>query len=68
MFWSKVPSHGFGKIIGLIYAHSVSVTACGYHYAIAFDDNSPSRTDCAADWAFEDDLELVSTHTHLLQS
>jgi hypothetical protein len=68
VLWSKVPSHGFGRIIGLVYAHSVSVTASGYHYAIAFDANSLSRTDCAADWAFEDDLELVSSHRHLLHS
>jgi hypothetical protein len=68
VLWSEVPSHGFGRIIGLVYAYSVSVTATGYHYAIAFDENSPSRADCTADWAFEDDLELVSTHTHLLHS
>ncbi|MGV0028187.1 hypothetical protein [Phormidesmis priestleyi] len=68
VLWSKVPSHDFGRIIGLVYAHSVSVTARGYHYAIAFDEDSPSQADCAADWAFEDDLELVSTHAPLFHS
>lgn len=67
VFWARVAPHGFGTIIGLVYAHSVSVAAIGYHYAIALDSNSPSRADCAADWAFEDDLELLSTHAHLLQ-
>ncbi|MBD3885410.1 hypothetical protein IFO70_27170 [Phormidium tenue FACHB-886] len=67
VLWARVPSHGCGRIIGLVYAHSTSVEATGYHYAIALDRNSPSRADCAADWAFEDDLELLSTHAHLLQ-
>lgn len=66
VLWSRVDTHGFGRIIGLVYARSVSVSIEGYHYAIALDDNSPSRADCAADWAFEDDLELVATHAHLL--
>lgn len=66
--WARVPSHGYGTIIGLSHAHSISVVAHGYHYLIALDDNSPSRSDCAADWAFEDDLELVSSHRHLLHS
>lgn len=65
--WTQVPSHGYGTIVGLSYAQSVSVVAHGYHYLIALDDNSPSRLDCAADWAFEEDLELLATHTHLLQ-
>lgn len=68
VLWARVATHGSGRIIGLVYAHSVSVEAAGYHYAIALDDNSPSRADCAADWAFENDLELLSTHAHLLQS
>lgn len=67
VLWARVDTHGFGRVIGLVYAHSVSVEGVGYHYAIALDDNSPSRSDCAADWAFEDDLELVATHVHLLQ-
>ncbi|WP_088890007.1 hypothetical protein [Leptolyngbya ohadii] len=67
VLWARVPTHGFGRIIGLVFAQSVSVEAIGYHYAIALDDQCPSRADCAADWAFEDDLELLSTHAYLLQ-
>jgi hypothetical protein len=66
VLWSKVPSHGFGRVIGFVFAHSVSVQGIGYHYAIALDDNSPSRSDCPADWAFEDDLDLIETHAHSL--
>ena len=62
---SKVPSHDFGSIIGFVYAHSVSVTARGYHDASAFEEDSASQADCGADWTFEDDLELVSTHASL---
>lgn len=64
--WAQVPTRGFGRIIGLVYACSVSVTAVGYHYAIALDPDSPSRRDCAADWAFEDDLEPVATQVELV--
>lgn len=66
--WSQVSSHGFGRIVGLVFAQSVSVVAVGYHYAIALDKDSPSRAECVADWAFEDDLELVSPHIHSLHS
>ena len=62
--WARVPTHGFGRIIGLVFAQSVSVEAIGYHYAIAFDDHSSSRVDCLADWAFEDDLEQVDLTAH----
>lgn len=67
VIWTRVPSHGYGPIVGLSHACSVSVVAHGYHYLIALDDNSPSRVDCAANWAFEEDLELLVTHAHLLQ-
>lgn len=67
VIWARVSSHGFGRIIGLVFAQSVSVEAIGYHYAIALDDQCLSRADCVADWAFEEDLELLATHAHLLQ-
>lgn len=64
--WSQVPTHGFGEIIGIIFASSISVRATGYHYAVRLDPSSPSRADQLADWAFEEDLELLKTHAHLL--
>jgi hypothetical protein len=66
--WSQVSSHGASRIVGLVFAQSVSVVAEGYHYAIALDEDSLSRVDCPIDWAFEDDLELVAPHIHLLHS
>lgn len=65
--WARFSTPGFGKIIGLVYARGISVMGEGYHYAIALDSNSASREDCAADWAFEDDLELFSTPENLIQ-
>jgi hypothetical protein len=58
--WALVPTQGFGKIIGFVYATGVSVEAVGYHYLIALDDTSPSRADGLADWAFEADLQLIT--------
>lgn len=66
VLWARVPTHGHGRIIGVVFASSASVEATGYHYAVQFDAASPSKADCLADWAFEADLELLSTHTHLL--
>lgn len=57
--WAQVSTHGYGRITGFVFAQSVSVVGVGYHYAIAFDESSPSRADCILDWAFEDDLELA---------
>jgi hypothetical protein len=64
VFWARVPTRGFGRIIGFVFAQSINVQATGYHYAIAFDDHSSSRADCLADWAFEDDLEQVDLTVH----
>lgn len=66
VIWAQVPTHGYGTIIGVVFASAVSTQAIGYHYAVQFDANSPSKADCLADWAFEADLELLSTHAHLL--
>lgn len=65
--WATVKTHGFGRIIGLVFSGGISVTAYGYHYLISFASNSLSRMDCVADWAFEDDLQLLETCAHLLQ-
>lgn len=66
VLWAQVPTHGHGTIVGVVFASSVSVGGTGYHYAVQFDAASPSRADCPGDWAFERDLELLETHTHLL--
>lgn len=58
--WALVPTHGFGKIIGFVYATGVSVEAVGYHYLVTLDDTSPSRADGLADWAFGADLQLIT--------
>lgn len=65
VFWARVPSQGRGEIIGMIFASSISVSALGYHYAVRLDPNSSSHTDCVADWAFEEDLELLETQGDL---
>ena len=68
VLWAIVPTHGFGTIVGLIFARCTSIQATGFHYAICLDPVSPSSADCRADWAFEADLELLETHAHLLPS
>lgn len=57
--WANVETRGFGKIIGIVFARAASVEAIGFHYAIELDSQSPSCDDCAADWGFEQDLELI---------
>jgi hypothetical protein len=68
VLWASTPTHGFGQIIGLVFADGVSVQQTGYHYAVRLDSQSPSSKDCVADWGFEEDLELMATHAHLLKS
>ena len=58
--WARMPTQGFGKIIGFVYATGVSVESLGYHYLIALDDTSSSRADGVADWGFEADLQLIT--------
>lgn len=64
--WVNVATHGFGKIIGFVLADGVSVKGLGYHYLIHLAPDSPSHQDCKADWAFEEDLELLESYAHLL--
>lgn len=60
VYWTHVPSHDFGRIIGLVYSSEATVQALGYHYAVQLDPSSPSYVDgTRSDWAFEDDLELL---------
>lgn len=66
--WAKVDSHGYGRIIGLVFSSGISVQAFGFHYLVFFAAESPSRSDCIADWGFEDDLERLATHAHLLNN
>jgi hypothetical protein len=68
VLWASTPTHGFGQIIGLVFADGVSVQQTGYHYAVQLDPQSPSSNDCVADWGFEEDLQLMATHAHLLKS
>lgn len=58
VIWAQVSTHGFGKILGLVFANGVNVEAQGYHYLVLFSPDNPSPEVCLADWAFEDDLEL----------
>lgn len=60
--WANTPTHGFGQVIGLVFAAGVSVQVEGYHYAVRLASASSSSADCLADWAFEEDLELVKVH------
>jgi len=57
--WINVSTGGFGTIIGLVYASSASVVGNGYHYLILLNRSSPSGSDCIADWAFEEDIDLI---------
>lgn len=58
--WSCVPTHDFGRVVGVVFGSEGSVREIGYHYAIALDASSPSYADgITSDWGFEEDLELV---------
>lgn len=57
--WINVSPSGFGTIVGLVYANGVSVVADGYHYLVLIDHSCPSHSDCIADWAFEEDIDLI---------
>jgi hypothetical protein len=65
VLWSSPLTADVGQIIGVVFADGVSVCQTGYHYAIRLDAQSPASQDCVADWAFEEDLAFMATHTHL---
>lgn len=60
VLWSQVPNPDFGRIIGVIYTYEASYQVTGLHYLILLDENSPSRSICAHDFAFEDDIQPLA--------
>ena len=60
VFWSEVPNPDFGLILGMFYSQEASCQITGLHYLILLDKDSPSYSICTHDFAFEDDIELVS--------
>lgn len=59
--WFQVPNGDFGQVIGIIYTDEASCQATGLHYLVLLDDQSPSRSIVSCDFAFEDDLQHLST-------
>ncbi len=59
--WARVPDPDYGLVLGVFYTREASCQIAGLHYLILLDRNSPSSAICQHDFAFEDDLEPVSS-------
>lgn len=57
--WQAVPNADFGRVIGLLYSYETTHQIAGLHYLILLAPQSPSRSICLHDFAFEDDLERL---------
>lgn len=62
--WQAVPNADFGRVIGLLYSYETAHQIDGLHYLILLDPQSPSRSICLHDFAFEDDLERFEHPLH----
>lgn len=59
--WSDEPQiTDFGKVCGVLYTPATHTEIVGLHYLILLDEASPSRKIVAADFAYENDLELLT--------
>jgi hypothetical protein len=57
VYWRSVPNPDFGRVLGVMYAHEGAHEVTGLHYLILLDPESPSRSICLHDFAYEEDLE-----------
>ncbi|WP_068818840.1 hypothetical protein [Phormidesmis priestleyi] len=55
--WRMNVEPDFGHVIGVVYSHEATHQVTGLHYLILLDEQSPSRSFCCHDFAFEADLE-----------
>jgi hypothetical protein len=66
--WRSVPNADFGRVLGILYAHEGAHEVTGLHYLILLDPESPSRSICLHDFAYEEDLECLEKTRHQLEA
>lgn len=58
--WAYVEAHDYGVVIGCVWTTRSVHQVTGWHYLIRLHPNSFSYSFCKQDWAYEQDLQLLS--------
>jgi hypothetical protein len=61
--WADVSAHDHGVVVSRVWVSETVHKVTGWHYLVRLHPNSPSYPFCKEDWAFEEDLELLSEFT-----
>jgi hypothetical protein len=60
VIWAYVKAHDYGVIVDRLWTTGTVHKVTGWHYLVGLHPNSFSYSFCQEDWAYEQDLELLS--------
>lgn len=58
--WAYVKAHDYGVVVNRLWVDETVHKVTGWHYLIRLHPNSSSYPFCKEDWAYEEDLKLLS--------
>ena len=58
--WAYVKAHDHGVVVNRLWVDETVHKVTGWHYLIRLHSNSSSYPFCKEDWAYEEDLKLLS--------
>lgn len=61
VFWAYVKAHDHGVVVSRLWVDETVHKVTGWHYLIRLHPNSSSYSFCKEDWAYEEDLKLLSS-------
>ena len=61
--WKPMPTSDWGRVMGMRYIWAEHLTSWQWQYYIILDPSSPSKEWTQADWGWQDDLELLPSHS-----
>lgn len=65
--WAYVSAYDYGVVIDRVWTTETVHKVMGWHYLVRLHPNSSSYPFCKEDWAYEQDLELLSSFTQAVR-
>lgn len=65
--WAYVSAHDYGVVVDRVWTTETVHKATGWHYLVRLHPNSSSYPFCKEDWAYEQDLKLLSSFTQAVR-
>lgn len=65
--WAYISAHDYGVVVDHVWTTETVHKVTGWHYLVRLHPNSSSYLFCKEDWAYEQDLELLSNFTQAVR-